>query len=320
MSRSAAITLLIGLTIGAVHAQQSEDTAPQSVPATRSTEAEFPSRPELLRRIDVYEGLAQQAKTSHSTNASLLKIYSQLGILYADAGMFSKSEAAMERAVAMMQAGPKDQLAVALGHLAEVHIALGDMHQAEKEQLEALRIRAGVGDPIGIALARSDLAALYVRERKYAKALELATQAMDVIGDNQLAEVTDRIAIRQILATALCDCHDCARAVPLLKDAIDSATNAFGPDSLSVGIASSVLGYVYWRSGDLADASAWMEQGIAKMKADLGWGHPIYLNAVSVYAKLLRQLGHMEEADTAEREVRQAHSVVDARSFVARAQ
>jgi tetratricopeptide (TPR) repeat protein len=320
MSRSIALTLLIGLTVGSVYGQQSEETPRRTATATRSTEAELPSRPELLRRIDVYEGLAQQAKISHSMDANVLEIYSQLGVLYEGAGMFSKSEAAIERAIAMMRSGPKDQLAIALGHLAEVHIALGDTHQAEKEQLQALQLREAVGDPIGIALARSDLASLYVRERKYAKALDLARQAMNVIADNQLVGVTDRIAIRQILATAMCDCHDCAGAVPLLKEAIESATNAFGPDSLSVGVVSSVLGYVYWRSGDLADASAWMEQGIAKMKADLGWGHPIYLNAISLHAKLLRQLGHTEEANNAEREVRQSQSVVDARSFVAQAQ
>ncbi len=320
MSRSVAITLLMGLMIVAAHAQQSEEAALQPLSATTPTQAESLSRPDLLRRINIFEGMVAQAQTSHTPEANLVKIYSQVGALYADAGMYSKSEAALERAVAMLQRGPKDQLAIALGHLAEVHIALGDLHQAEKEQLQALQIRQTVGDPIGIALARCDLASLYVRERKYAKALELARQAMDVIGDSQLVEVTDRIAVRQVLATAMCDCHDCASAVPLLKEAIESATDAFGPDSLSVGVVSSVLGYVYWQSGDLADASTWMEEGIAKMKGDFGWGHPIYLNAVSLYAKLLRQLGHMEEAAKAEREVRQANSLVDARSFVARGQ
>jgi hypothetical protein len=53
------------------------------------------------------------------------------------------------------------------------------------------------------------------------------------------------------------------------------------------------------------------------MKIDLGWGHVLYVNAISQYAKFLRQRGQVEEAASAERELRQMLSVVDARTMTA---
>jgi hypothetical protein len=82
-----------------------------------------------------------------------------------------------------------------------------------------------------------------------------------------------------------------------------------------VGVDQYLLGYAYWHCGDMNSASELMARGIARMKIDLGWGHVIYVNAVAQYAKFLRQSGQVEEAKSAESEVRQAKSLVDARSF-----
>ena len=51
------------------------------------------------------------------------------------------------------------------------------------------------------------------------------------------------------------------------------------------------------------------------MKEKLGWGHPTYLNAMSAYARFLRDTQHIEDAETVEREIRTAESVVDAHSI-----
>jgi hypothetical protein len=53
------------------------------------------------------------------------------------------------------------------------------------------------------------------------------------------------------------------------------------------------------------------------MKVELGWGHTIYLNAMTQYAKFLRERGQMEAATTAEREIKMANAVVDARTLSA---
>ena len=61
-----------------------------------------------------------------------------------------------------------------------------------------------------------------------------------------------------------------------------------------------------------------MARGTARMKVDLGWGHAVYINVMSDYAQFLRERGQLEAAAVAQREVRQAQSVVDVRSLAGR--
>jgi tetratricopeptide (TPR) repeat protein len=292
--------------------------AAQQVTATRGDGAQFLDNAELLRRIDLYESAASKAESAHATDADKIRIYRNLGTAYLETAMYLKSEDAMRRAIALLRNGSQPDLADEIGELAVLHVAMGNVKQAERDELEALRIRDGVGDPIGIALTWNDLADLYVKERQFPKALDYAQRAMDVLANNPEVQATDRIAVRETLAFALCGTHQCAQAIPLLKDSIALAKTSLGSDSLSVGLASYLLGYACWQNGQMEEAALWMQRGTARMKADWGWGHTLYVNAMQQYAKFLRQRGQMESASVAEREVRQMPAVVDARSFAGR--
>ena len=320
MRHALVAVLTIGLIGIPANGQQEGVSVSAPSAATPHSDVDSVDRPELLRVIAQYEDVARRAEAQHYTDPTLVKVYVQLGGMYYDVAMFPKAEDAMRRAIVMLrQNGPPDQLAEEIGRLAELHIATGRPREAEKDHLEALKIRESIGDPIGLALTWTDLASLYVEERQYKKAVDFGQRSYAIIGNNPQATPTDRVAIRQILGTALSKSHDSARAIPMLKDAVAIAETSFGADSLSAGIASYVLGNAYWRSGDLVDAGTWMQRGTERMKRDLGWGHPAYVDAIANYAKFLRARGQMEAAATVEREVKQANSVVDARSLTTRA-
>jgi hypothetical protein len=61
-----------------------------------------------------------------------------------------------------------------------------------------------------------------------------------------------------------------------------------------------------------------MERGTALMNAQLGWGHPVYLQALTCYAQFLRENHRVEAANVVEGRIRQAEAVVDVRSLQAR--
>ena len=195
---------------------------------------------------------------------------------------------------------------------------MGDFHKAEKEQLEALRIREQVGDKLGIAMAWSDLAAIYIKAQNFKKAEEFAQKAFPVLVNDPRADGVDRISVRQTLATAICQRHECARAILMLKDARELARTTFGPDSLAVGLADYILGTAYWHNGDMVDAEDCMRRGTARMKVKLGWGQPSYVEAMGHYAAFLRQRGQLEAAANAQSEVVRANSVVDVSAFTSR--
>jgi tetratricopeptide (TPR) repeat protein len=144
----------------------------------------FPDKPELLRRIALYEAAERSAERAHPGMESMVRIYSNLAALYEDACMYSRSEEVMHREIAMLRSGPQDELADAIGHLAVLHIAMGEMRQAEKDDFEALRIRESMGDPVGVALTWTGLADVDIKQRHYKQALDYAQRAMAVLAEN----------------------------------------------------------------------------------------------------------------------------------------
>lgn len=318
MIRTLLAAIVIVLTVNSAVSQQTPASTSQASAIPPGVQPELPGRAQALRLISLYEEAAKQSETTRFPEAVCLKIYRQLGVLYETLGMYKKSADAVEHAIQLLRNGPPKELADEISFLSIVHVSAGEMHEAEKEQLEAQRIRESIGDPIDIALGWSDLADVYLKERKFKQALELAQKSIKVMGDSAAVSGSDRILVRQTLGTAMCERHQCERGIPLLKDAIELSRMTYGPDSLAVALGQYLLGTAYWHIGDLVDAADYMQRGTVGMKRDLGWGHPSYVQAMTSYAKFLRQRGQMEAAANAESEVVRANSVVDVRSFTAR--
>jgi tetratricopeptide (TPR) repeat protein len=275
------------------------------------------TRPELLRRIAVCEAAVREAEAAHATDAVLVEVYSWLGSLYDRALMFSQSEAAFERAISLLRRNPgaSGQLAEDINYLGSLHALMGKERQAEKEELEALKLRQNLGDSLQVAWSWDTLAELYLREGKYVKARDFAQKATAEFLVNKQAGVVDGIRSRFDLSEALCSTNDCPAAIPLLKEAIDLAKSTYRPNDSPIGVANFLLGFAYWKSGDQSGADEYMKQGTAIMKEQLGWGHPTYLNAMSAYARFLRERQRIEDAEVVEREIRTAEAVVDVHSI-----
>lgn len=285
-----------------------------------SPEPRFPSRTELIREIDVNETALHAAMSAHAANVAQARIYCNLGALYADAALYLKSEDAMIHAVALLHDGPGDRLADATSSLAMLHNLMGDSGRAEKEELQAIHIRETLGEPVGLALARSDLAGVYLKQGKFKKAVGPAQQAVDTLAASSAKGPVQLISAQQRLALALCGIHQCDQAVNVFRNAADLSTASYGPDSLMAGITTYFLGYFYWKDGNLDAAAEAMRRGTNRMRLDMGWGHSIYVDAMAHYAQFLRERGMTDAASAAEREVRKATDVVDVRALAARSE
>jgi tetratricopeptide (TPR) repeat protein len=286
----------------------------------QQSKIEIPTRAEILRQITVYEAAIKEAESAHVSDVVVAKGYTRLASLYEDEARYSQSEAALEHAISLLRRDSelRGQLAEDISRLGLLHAEMGKLREAEGEELEALKLREGVGDSLEIARSWNSLAGLYLRHRKYAAARDFSRRAMDEFSVNQRAGVVDRVSSRFALALALCSMKDCPSAIPLLKDGIDIAKTAFRPNDFPVGIGEYLLGLAYWRSGDLFDAGRYMEQGTAIMKEQLGWGHPAYLNAMKQYALFLRKSRRSDDAKAVERQIRMAEAVVDVHSIPTR--
>jgi tetratricopeptide (TPR) repeat protein len=281
---------------------------------------EVPTRAELLRRISVYEAAAKQAQSAGASDDAVAKIYARLASFYGDAAMYSQSEGALDHSVALLRRNAElsGQLATNISYLGMLHIEMGKMREAEREEMEALKLRQNLGDSLGIARSWNALSELYFKERKYTPSRDLAQRALDEFSRNREADVVDRISSRMNLSLALCYMKDCPSAVPVLKDAVAIAKFAFKANDFPVGEGEFLLGFAYWKSGDVAGANEYMEEGTSMMKEQLGWGHPAYLSALGQYARFLRENRRVEDAEAVERQIRRAEAVVDVHSIQTR--
>jgi tetratricopeptide (TPR) repeat protein len=210
-----------------------------------------------------------------------------------------------------------DDLATAVSQLGSLHVAMGRLRDSEKEELEALRLREKVNDRLQIARSWSDLATLSIAQHKFEKARDYAQNAIAEFVVNKRAGVIDRVTARYALSIALCYLKEYASAIPLLKVAIDDARAELNMFDFPIGLGDFLLGYSYWKSGDLSDAGPYMQSGMAAMSAQLGWGHPGYVSAMKQYAKYLHESKNVEAASVIDRQIRQAEAVVDVHSIQA---
>jgi tetratricopeptide (TPR) repeat protein len=303
----------VGCTLVSVKNSNSLGVSPQ--PAT-----EIPTKTELLRRISVYEAALRAAGPAHADDPTIAKAYARLASLYGDAAMYERSEWALEHAVSLLRSNTEwsSQLAEDLNYLGLLHGEMGKLRQAEREELEAQRLRENLGETLALARSWNALSALYFKERKYTISRDFAQRAMNEFSGDKQADVADKISSRLNLAIALCFMKECPSAVPLLKDTVAIAKAEFKPNDFPVGEGEYILGFAYWKSGDMTRASESMEQGVTIMKQQLGWGHPAYLNALRQYARFLREDRRADDAAVVERQIRQAESVVDVRSIQTR--
>jgi len=271
----------------------------------------------LMRRIVLEEAAVRRAESAHATNVELSKSYMRLGLSYSDAAQWDRAEAVMERSVFLLRhaSGAVGDLATAITQLASLHLLMRKFRDSEREEQEALRLREGVGDQLQIARSWSELAMFYLAKQKYEKARDFARQAEAEFVTNGRASALDRITAQFTLSEAVCALKECPSVIPLLKAALDEAKAALHPDDFPLGLGTYLLGYAYWKSGDMSEAEDYLKQGMAQMNVQLGWGHPAYLRALRCYAQFLHENKQVEAANVVERRIRQAEALVNVHSI-----
>jgi len=272
---------------------------------------------QLVHLITVAEARVRQLESDHVSGVQLSKAYDQLGLLYENAAAWERAEAALQRAVSAFghPSEPSEDLATVLSDLGDLHIVMGKVRESEKEEFEALKIRQDLGDRLLVARSWNDLAVLNLKKQKFEKTIDFARRAEAEFVTNGKASVLDKISARLALAEALCSLKDCVSTIPMLKAAIAEATATLRSDEIPIGFGTYLLGYAYWKAGDISLAGEYLERGTTLMSARLGWGHPAYVKALSGYAEFLRENRRIEAAKVVERQIRQAQAVVDVHSI-----
>jgi tetratricopeptide (TPR) repeat protein len=280
----------------------------------RLLNAQLLTKEDVQKEIATYEAASLQAKTPDMPGLQAGRIWSHLGTLYQDAGMYRQAEQALEHAMRLLTLAPvsKPDLAMAIDSLGTLAMQTGNVKDAERAETKALKMREGAGLKSELPKSWYHLATLYLRERQPAKAKDFAERAVNAFFADGSALPEDRLGSQLVLASALCQSRQYSEAIDKLRSTLHMARETYGPDTLPAGFSSFLLGYALWKSGDLSSAGELMQDGATTMGKALGWEHPGYLLVMTRYAQFLRDDHRQDAARSIEKLVKNMQAQLSA--------
>ena len=268
--------------------------------------AQILTKEDLQKQIKIYEAASLQATIPKVPAIQAGQIWSHLGTLYQDAGMYGQSERAFEHAIRLLTVAPvsNPDLATAIDNLGTLYMETGHVKEAEHAESKALKIREESDLESELPRSWYHLATLYLREHRSAKANEFAEQAANAFFADRNAAPEDKIGSLLVLASSLRQTGKYPEAIARLQSAFQMAKETYGADTLPTGFSAFILGYTYWKSGDLSSAGELMQRGTEIMGKELGWNHPAYLMVMTQYARFLRDEHRQDVAQVIEKQVK----------------
>ena len=251
-----------------------------------------------------------QLNLLHASVLDKARAWRSLAALQQDAALYAKSATAFAQAIQLFQSAPDSslELAEAIDGRGTLELETSQLAAAETTLTQALTMRLAIRDTLGVARSDVHLANVYLGEAKYKQAYALAKQALANFNKNPQADSLDRSSAMIAISLALCKQNRSGKALPILTDLVALTRRSYPDDSIPVGFAFYLLGYAEQKNHDLSLAMADMKRGIDDLERPIGWGHPIFLEALSQYASLLRETGHAVEAQQVEARAAQLKS------------
>jgi tetratricopeptide (TPR) repeat protein len=269
--------------------------------------AQSASREDLHKQIHTFEANAAEADPPAMAPVAAGRIWAHLGSLYEDAGMYPQSETAYAHAIRLFKAAPGADAdrASAIDGLGSLYMMWGDTSQAERAEQEALSIRQAKGLTADLEQSWYQLAGLALREHRFDKARDYAQRAVDQLQTQPDPNPDEVINARFALGAALCRLQRYDEAIQIMQAAMDVVHRIYQPGDFPAGFGSFLLGFTYWKSGDVERARSLMKDGAAVAQKQLGWSHPACLVIMNVYEQYLGGTRQKDEARAVREELRQ---------------
>lgn len=260
----------------------------------------------LSKEIHTYQALSRRAESMDPVSAG--RVWSHLGSLYEDSGMYTQSEMAYRHALRLLMAPPLSpgDLARALDDLGTLYMVRGETKLAEHLEQQALTIRESNHLTHDLARSWYHLATLSLREHRNKNARDDAERAIAQLNAETGKGSDDEINSRFVLGLALCRLHLYPEATSTIENALEIVRRSYRTDSFPTGFGSFLLGYVDWKSGKRAEAQNLIESGAAVVETRLGARHPVTLSVLSQYERFLRSTHQKKAAQAIDRQLKLA--------------
>jgi tetratricopeptide (TPR) repeat protein len=264
----------------------------------------------LAAQIAEVSAYVDQINRLHASVLDKARAWRSLAALQLDAARYTESDASFAQAIQLFQNAPdaNQELAEAIDGRGALEMETTRFAAARASLEQARTMRLVMKDTLGVARSDVHLANLDLAEHNYEQAHALATEALASFDHDPNTNVLDKNSAMIAISLALCKLNRSGEALPVLRNLVMLARRSYPDDSVPVGFAFYLLGYAEQKNHDLLLANANMKRGIEGMEKSMGWGHPIFVEALSQYATLLRETGRAPEAQQLEARANQLRS------------
>lgn len=174
--------------------------------------------------------------------------------------------------------------------------------QAYEESLE-LKLKAFGEQSKEVAVAYSNVSAIYLEEERYAEALEAAKKAVDLLKRNDEPETRVWASTITNLGDAYRGLSKFEEAEKYLKEAIEIKEKVLEKDDTHLGEGLHCLARLYADKGDYDLADKYFRESGAIFRRKFPADHPKLAKAVGHHCQALRKCGRDHEADDLEQEL-----------------
>jgi len=249
--------------------------------------------------VPLFERALELEQKLHGPESSRgATISSNLALVSANAGDYSKAEGLYLKALAWFERERKDDPEVArvLANLAGLYDELDQRRRALPLYERALAIREKHGDPVSLALAVQDLALAQQKLGELALAQRGYARAYRLLEESGATESEDGAQILSNWASAYADQGEFARAEELGQKALALLDKLFGKDAPNTAHAANNLGDYHNKQGKLAEAEPLYQRAHDIWLRDLGETHPLVGLSLNNLGTLARMKGDYRAA------------------------
>jgi tetratricopeptide (TPR) repeat protein len=243
----------------------------------------------------------ESAAAHHATDEELGKLWGQLASDYLHEMDVPRAEEAYNRALKLLRGSvaARPYYATALDGLGGLYLLKGQMVESENCGRKALAIFNEEGDRKNMDILYGNLAITLLKEGKYKEAEKEATKAIEgMLGQAKSdADLTSALIAR---GYARCFQRRCKEGLSDAEQAVDIIRAVVRPNPVAATTSWDALGYMEWKTGDLAGADENMRKALQILSETNDLPYPVLATARIValnhYQQFLNETHRKAEA------------------------
>lgn len=233
----------------------------------------------------------ESAAGSHATGDELGKLWEQLASDYLHEMDFYQAEEAYNRALKLLRGSGTATVdyAMALDGLGSIYLVTGRLAESENCRRKAIAIFEAQGDRKTVDRLHRYLAGILLEERKYKEAENEASKATEGMLGQVRPDATDLVYAFIARGYARCYQRRCKEGLSDAEQAVDIVRAFVPPNSLAASVSWRTLGYMEWKTGDVAGAEEKMRRALQILSEKSELPYPLLVRARIVALRQYQQ-------------------------------